>query len=66
MDPVDQKIRGSDDFIRKHILRETALLIGVTKDAAMKPKKAIQYGSLIHKKFKTLTKEKYKNRKKAI
>lgn len=53
--PIDQKVRGSNDFIRKHILRETALLIGVPKDSAMKPKKAIQYGSLIHKKFNTLT-----------
>jgi asparagine synthase (glutamine-hydrolysing) len=63
--PIDQKIRGSDDFIRKHVLRETALLVGVPKDAAMKPKKAIQYGSLIHKKFNTLSKEEYKNRKKS-
>ena len=64
--PIDQKIRGSDDFIRKHILRESALLIGVPKDAAMKPKKAIQYGSLIHKKLNTLNKKEHKNRKKAI
>jgi asparagine synthase (glutamine-hydrolysing) len=64
--PIDQKIRGSDDFIRKHILRESALLVGVPKDAAMKPKKAIQYGSLIHKKLNMLNKEGHKNRKKAI
>lgn len=64
--PIDQKIRGSDDFIRKHILRESALLVGVPKDAAMKPKKAIQYGSLIHKKLNRLNKEEYKNRKKGI
>ena len=64
--PIDQKIRGSDDFIRKHILRESALLIGVPKDAAMKRKKAIQYGSLIHKKLNTLNKEEYKNLKKVI
>jgi asparagine synthase (glutamine-hydrolysing) len=62
--PIDQKIRGSDDFIRKHILRESALLVGVPKDAAMKPKKAIQYGSLIHKKLNTLNKEEYKIAKK--
>jgi asparagine synthase (glutamine-hydrolysing) len=61
--PIDQKIRGSNDFIRKHILRETALLIGVPKDSAMKPKKAIQYGSLIHRKFNTLTKAENKNKK---
>jgi asparagine synthase (glutamine-hydrolysing) len=44
-------------------LRETALLIGVPKDSAMKPKKAIQYGSLIHRKFNTLTKAENKNKK---
>ena len=47
--PLDQKIRGSDDLIRKHILRQIALDIGVPKESAMKPKKALQYGSSIHK-----------------
>ncbi|MEO9296045.1 MAG: asparagine synthase C-terminal domain-containing protein [Nitrososphaera sp.] len=50
--PLDQKIRGPDDLVRKHILREAALLIGVPKESATKPKKALQYGSLIHKHFK--------------
>jgi asparagine synthase (glutamine-hydrolysing) len=50
--PVELKIKGYNDFIRKHILRETAILMGVPKESAIKPKKAIQYGSLIHKKFK--------------
>lgn len=53
---IDQKITGSNDFIRKHILRETALSIGVPEESAMKPKKAIQYGTMIHKKFKAYTK----------
>jgi asparagine synthase (glutamine-hydrolysing) len=47
--PLEYKIKGQDDLLRKHILRETAMRIGVPKDAAMHPKKAIQYGSLIHK-----------------
>ncbi len=49
--PVDQKIRGPDDMVRKHILRQAALLAGVPEESAMKPKKALQYGSLIHKHF---------------
>lgn len=50
--PIDQKIKGSDDMIRKHILRRAALALGVPEEAAMKPKKALQYGSYIHKYFK--------------
>lgn len=50
--PVDQKIRSSDDMLRKHALRQVALEIGVPKESAMKPKKALQYGSSIHKFFK--------------
>lgn len=50
--PVDQKIRGPDDMVRKHVLREVALLIGVPEESARKPKKALQYGSLIHKNYK--------------
>ncbi len=50
--PLDAKIRGPDDMVRKHILREAALEIGVPRESAMKPKKALQYGSLIHKYFK--------------
>jgi asparagine synthase (glutamine-hydrolysing) len=30
-------------------LREIAIRIGVPKESAMHPKKAIQYGSMIHK-----------------
>jgi asparagine synthase (glutamine-hydrolysing) len=51
---IDNKIKGCDDFIRKHILREVAVTIGVPHEAAEKPKKAMQYGSLIHKNFKDL------------
>ena len=50
--PLDQKIKGSDDMLRKHILRQAALLMGVPTESAMKPKKALQYGSSIHKYFK--------------
>jgi asparagine synthase (glutamine-hydrolysing) len=47
--PLEYKIKGSDDLLRKHIIREIALDIGVPKESAMYPKKALQYGSLIHK-----------------
>lgn len=50
--PVGQKIKGPDDMTRKHILRQAALSIGVPEESATKPKKALQYGSLIHKYFK--------------
>jgi asparagine synthase (glutamine-hydrolysing) len=49
--PWSLKITGSNDMLRKHILRQVALEIGVPKESAMKPKKALQYGSQIHKHF---------------
>jgi asparagine synthase (glutamine-hydrolysing) len=52
--PLNQKIRGSDDMMRKHILRQVALAISVPEESAMKPKKALQYGSSIHKNFQKL------------
>ena len=55
--PIDQKIRCSDDLVRKHILREAALSMGVPKESAMKPKKAIQYSTLIHKNFDRLQRQ---------
>jgi asparagine synthase (glutamine-hydrolysing) len=50
--PINQKIKGPDDMIRKHVLREAALALGVPEESAMKPKKALQFGSFIHKYFK--------------
>ncbi len=52
--PLEQKLKGPDDMIRKHILRCTALQMGVPEEAAMKPKKALQYGTSIHKYFKRI------------
>jgi len=52
--PVDQKIKSRYDMTRKHVLRQVALSIGVPTESAMKPKKALQYGSLIHKHFKKM------------
>ena len=47
--PISEKIKGSDDLIRKHIIRELATEVGVPKISANKRKKALQYGSEIHK-----------------
>lgn len=47
--PVDEKIKNEDDMLRKHIIRRLALDIDVPYEAAMQPKKALQYGSSIHK-----------------
>jgi asparagine synthase (glutamine-hydrolysing) len=47
--PISDKIRDESDLQRKHIIRKLALQIGVPEISANKRKKALQYGSLIHK-----------------
>jgi len=47
--PISEKIKGKNDLIRKHIIRELALQAGVPELSANKRKKALQYGSQIHK-----------------
>jgi len=47
--PVSEKIHGPDDMQRKHPVRELAMDYGVPEVAAQKRKKALQYGSQIHK-----------------
>ena len=47
--PIRLKIKNSDDLMRKHIVRDLALEVGVPEMSAFKRKKALQYGSLIHK-----------------
>ena len=49
--PLEHKIKDKDDLMRKHIVRRLALSIGVPVESALKQKKAMQYGSLIHKNF---------------
>ena len=46
-----ENINGSDDLLRKHLLREVSLAVGVPTESALRPKKALQYGTLIHKKL---------------
>jgi len=47
--PVGEKITGRDDFVRKHVIRRMASQCGVPRAACEKRKKALQYGSGIHK-----------------
>lgn len=46
---VSEKITGKDDLMRKHIIRKLASKIGIPEISTNKRKKALQYGSLIHK-----------------
>ena len=47
--PLSKKIHNKDDLIRKHAIREVAVEAGVPRVSATKRKKALQYGSKIHK-----------------
>lgn len=47
--PIANKITNSEDLIRKHIIRKVAIECGVPEISANQRKKALQYGSLIHK-----------------
>ena len=51
MIPLRDKILGPDDIHRKHIVRRAARLAGVPEMSYAKRKKALQYGSLIHKRL---------------
>lgn len=47
--PYDFLLKSSDDNIRKHILRDVALKLGVPREIALRPKKAAQYATGIDK-----------------
>ena len=47
--PVQYKIKNEDDLLRKHIIRDVAKVKGVPEISVIQRKKALQYGSLIHK-----------------
>jgi len=47
--PTSEKIHSSEDLLRKHIIRKLASQIGVPEISYTKRKKALQYGSKIHK-----------------
>jgi asparagine synthase (glutamine-hydrolysing) len=47
--PLSEKIHDSDDLYRKHIIRKLASEVGVPELSCTKRKKALQYGTKIHK-----------------
>ena len=47
--PISEKIHDSEDLYRKHIIRKLASDINVPELSCTKRKKALQYGSKIHK-----------------
>lgn len=47
--PISEKIHDSEDLYRKHIIRKLASEIKVPEISCTKRKKALQYGSKIHK-----------------
>jgi len=47
--PLSEKIHDSNDLLRKHAIRDLAKDIGVPELSANKRKKALQYGSKIHR-----------------
>jgi len=47
--PISEKIHDSEDLLRKHIIRKLASCVGVPEISYKKRKKALQYGSNIHK-----------------
>lgn len=55
--PMEYKINGKKDNLRKCILREVGMELGVPAEIVKRPKKAAQYGSGIHKMLKKILKE---------
>jgi asparagine synthase (glutamine-hydrolysing) len=47
--PLSEKIHGPEDLYRKHVVRKLAAEINVPEISCTKRKKALQYGSKIHK-----------------
>ncbi|MCV0431714.1 asparagine synthase C-terminal domain-containing protein [Nitrosopumilus sp.] len=47
--PISEKIHDSEDLYRKHIIRKLAKQVNVPDLSCTKRKKALQYGSKIHK-----------------
>ena len=47
--PIKNKVSGTEDVLRKNILRKLAFNEGLDKEIAYRPKKAAQYGTGIDK-----------------
>lgn len=59
--PVFEKITGPDDMLRKHVIRRLAKDVGVPPESYEKQKKALQYGSGIHKALLRLKKRSWRH-----
>jgi len=49
--PISDKIHDSEDLMRKHVIRKLAFEIKIPEISYTKRKKALQYGTKIHKKL---------------
>ena len=49
--PINEKILNSEDLMRKHAIRKLAADVGVPEISYTKRKKALQYGTKIHRKL---------------
>jgi len=49
--PISDKIHDSEDLMRKHVIRKLACEIKIPEISYTKRKKALQYGTQIHKKL---------------
>jgi len=54
--PIEYKVKNREDKLRKHILRHVALQIGIPSHTSLRPKKAFQYSSGVHKAIMKLAK----------
>ena len=59
--PVNLKVKGPEDMMRKHVLREAAKILGLPKSIVTKPKKAAQYSSGSDKAIRILSRRKGKS-----
>ena len=57
---LDQKITGKDDMLRKHAIRKLATRCGVPVESCTGRKKAMQYGSRIHRELLGLRRKAYR------
>ena len=54
--PLSMKVRSSSDNLRKWILRDVAIKLGIPSEIAMRPKKAIHHASGIEKTIREIAK----------
>jgi asparagine synthase (glutamine-hydrolysing) len=55
--PLSMKVRTSSDSLRKWILRDAAVKLGIPSEIALRPKKAIQHASGVEKAVREIAKD---------